>query len=108
MCSAAVVKARWGEGATGAATIGVVTFLITLAIALVGGFSGAALIAVRLLPLGAAVLVATVAGIIVVSFISSALSQIFRVAVYQYALSGQTPGGFAVPELQAAFQPHPA
>ena len=58
--SAAVVKARWGESATGAATIGVATFLISLAIALVGGVGGAALIAIRLLPLGAAVLAATV------------------------------------------------
>lgn len=78
--SAAVVKARWGESATGAATIGVATFLISLAIALVGGVGGAALIAIRLLPLGAAVLAATVVAVIVVPFISSALSQIFRVA----------------------------
>ena len=39
--------------------------------------------------------------------VSATLSQIFRVAVYQYALSGQTPGGFAGPQLQAAFQPQP-
>ncbi len=102
--SAAVVKARWGEGATGAATIGVVTFLISLAIALVGGFGGAALIAIRLLPLGVAALAATVAGIIVVSFISSALSQIFRVAVYQYAVTGEAPGGFDRQLLQSAFE----
>jgi len=101
--SAAVVKSRWGEGATGAATIWVVTFLATLAIALVGGVGGGALIAIRLVPLGVAVLAATVAGIIVVSFISSALSQIFRVAVYQYAVTGAAPGGFDRRLLQSAF-----
>jgi hypothetical protein len=40
--------------------------------------------------------------------VSATLSQIFRVAVYEFALYGQTPGGFDVPHLQAAFQPHPA
>lgn len=92
--SASVVKARWGEGATGAATIGVVTFLATLLIMLVGGVGGVALLAIGLWPLGVAVLAATVAGVIVVSFISSAVSQIFRVAVYQYAVSGAAPAGF--------------
>jgi hypothetical protein len=59
-----------------------VTFVITLVIVFVGGAGGVALIAIRLPPLGVAVLAATVAAVIVVSFISSALSQIFRVAVY--------------------------
>jgi len=101
--SSAVVKARWGEGATGAATISIVTALVTLVIVLVGGAGGAALIAIRLLPVGVAVLAATVGAVIVVSFISSALSQIFRVAVYQYAVTGQTPGGFDGRLLQDAF-----
>jgi hypothetical protein len=101
--SGSVIKARWGEGATGAATISVVTFIATFVIVLVGGAGGGALIAVHLLPLGVAVLVATVAAIIIVSFVSSALSQIFRVAVYQYAVSGQTPGGFDGQLLQEAF-----
>jgi Family of unknown function (DUF6159) len=101
--SAAVVKARWGESATGTATTGVATFLIGLAIALVGGVGCAALIAIRLLPLGAAVLAATVVAVIVVSFISTALSQIFRVAD-QYAVTGQAPGGFDGQTLQSAFE----
>jgi Family of unknown function (DUF6159) len=101
--SASVVKARWGEGATGAATIGVMTFLVTLLIMLVGGVGGVALLAIGLWPLGVAVLAATVAGVIVVSFISSALSQIFRVAVYQYAVSGAAPAGFDRGMLQEAF-----
>ena len=104
--SADVVKARWGESATGAATISIVTFLFSVVIAIVGGFTGAALMGTRLLPLGVAVLAATVAAIIVVSFISTALSQIFRVAVYQYAVTGATPGGFDGRLLQAAFEVH--
>jgi hypothetical protein len=101
--SAAVVKARWGESATGAATIGVATFLVTLLIVLVGGVGGAALMAIGLWPLGVVVLAATVVGVIVVSFVSSALSQIFRVAVYQYAVTGAAPGGFDRNLLQDAF-----
>ena len=62
-----------------------------------------ALIAIRLLPLGAAVLAATVVAVIVVSFISTALSQIFRVAD-QYAVTGQAPGGFDGQTLQSAFE----
>jgi hypothetical protein len=38
-----------------------------------------------------------------VSFISSALSQIFRVAVYQYAVTGEAPGRFDRRLLQSAF-----
>ncbi len=72
-------------------------------IVLPGGAGGAALIAIRLLPLGVAVLAATVAAVIVVSFISSALSQIFRVAVYRYAVTGEAPGGFDHQMLQSAF-----
>ncbi|CAM2815193.1 hypothetical protein BST27_01245 [Mycobacterium intermedium] len=101
--SATVVKTRWGEGATGAAAIGVVTFLSVLGIAVVGAGVGGALVAVRLWPLGVVVLAAAVLGIIVVSFLSSALSQIFRVAVYQYAVDGRAPGGFDHNLLQHAF-----
>lgn len=95
--------ARWGEGATGAATIDVATFLISLAIAVVGGVAGVALLAVPLVPAAVDVLALTVVAIIVVSFISSALGQIFRVAVYQYAVSGNAPSAFDGNLLRAAF-----
>jgi hypothetical protein len=101
--SSAVIRARWGEGATGAAAISIITFFLTLLIVLVGGAGGSALIAIRLLPFGIAVLAATVVVVIVVAFVSSALAQIFRVAVYQYAVTGETPGGFDSQLLQSAF-----
>lgn len=101
--SAAVVKARWGEGATGAATIGVVTFIVSFAIAVVGGVGFSVLAGAGLPLLAGAFVALAVAAILVVSFISSALSQIFRVAVYQYAVSGAAPGGFDGRLLQAAF-----
>jgi hypothetical protein len=49
-------------------------------------------------------LATTVAAVIVVSFVSTALSQIFRVAVYQYAVTGHAPGGFDGQLLQSAFE----
>ena len=51
---------------------------------------------------GVAVLL-LVAAVIVVSIVSSALTEIFRVAVYQYAVTGATPGAFDNALLQNAF-----
>lgn len=97
------IKARWGESAAGAATIGVVTFLVALVVVVGGVVVGIALIAARLAPLGVAVLAATFVCAVVISFVSTALNQIFRVAVYQYAVTGETVGGFDPRLLQAAF-----
>jgi hypothetical protein len=103
--SAAIVKARWGEGATGAATIGVVTFVATFVIVLVGAFGGALVMAMTNEQLLAgAIWAITIVGVVVVAIISSALNQIFRVAVYEYAVTGGTPSGFDSALLQTAFK----
>ncbi len=102
--SAAVVKAKWGEGATGAATIGVVTFLVSFAIAVVGGLGYYALTAAGLQLPAIAIAAIAVAGIVVVALVSSALNQVFRVAVYQFAVTGQAPGEFDGQLLQSAFK----
>jgi hypothetical protein len=99
-----VVKARWGEGATGAATIGLVTFLITFGIILVGGAGTVALFAAGVPLLGIILMGVVIAAVMVVALISSALSQIFRVAVYQYGVSGEAPTGFDGQMLQNAFR----
>lgn len=101
--SAAVVKAKWGEGATGAATIGLVTFAVSVVIAVVGWLGFGVLAGAGLHLFAVAFVAIAIAAILVISFISSALSQIFRVAVYQYALTGQAPGGFNDQLLQSAF-----
>jgi hypothetical protein len=106
--SAAIIKVRWGEGATGAATIGLVTVGISFVIATAGAVGVIMLLAGGQPLLGYAVLATAVVLMFGVAVVSATLSQIFRVAVYEYALSGQTPGGFDGPQLQAAFQPHPA
>jgi hypothetical protein len=106
--SAAIIKARWGEGATGAATIGLVTVGISFAIASVAIVGVVVLLEGGQVLLGYAVLAIAVVLMFGAAVVSATLSQVFRVAVYDYALSGQTPGGFAGQQLQAAFQPHPA
>jgi hypothetical protein len=55
--------------------------------------------------LGYLVLVIAVLLLFACTIVSVTLSQIFRVAVYEYALYGQTPRGFNGPQLQGAFQP---
>jgi hypothetical protein len=106
--SAAIIKARWGEGATGAATIGFVTVGFSFAIASVAIVGVVMLLQGGQALLGYAVLAIAVVLMFGAAVVSTTLSQIFRIAVYQYALSGQTPAGFAGPQPQAAFQPHPA
>jgi hypothetical protein len=106
--SAAIIKSRWGEGATGAATIGLVTVGFSFAIASVAMAGVVMLLEGGQAPLGYAVLAVAAVLMFGTAVVSATLSQIFRVAVYEFALYGQTPGGFDGPQLQAAFQPHPA
>ncbi|WP_239591611.1 DUF6159 family protein [Mycolicibacterium tusciae] len=101
--SVQVVKAKWGEGATGQVAISAVTGMIVFGIVLVGGGAGYALFAVNLAPVAIAVGAVAVAAVIVVAIISSALNSIFRVAVYQYAATGQAPAVFDSQLVQTAF-----
>lgn len=101
--SAAVVKARWGEGATGAVIISAVSNFAVMAIVFVG-MAGYFLLAKANQPLvGALIIAIAAAAFLAVMVVSSALNQIFRVAVYQYAANGTAPGGFDGRELEAAF-----
>jgi hypothetical protein len=103
--SAAIVKARWGEGATGAATISLVTIGVSFAIASVAIVGVVILLQGGQAVLGYLLLAVAVVLMFGVAVISATLSQIFRVAVYEFALYGQAPSGFNGPQLQAAFQP---
>ena len=101
--SVAVVKARWGEGATGTVAISAVTGLVVVIVMPGGAACGIVLFAAGLQQLAIAVIAIAVAAVIVVSIVSSALTEIFRVAVYQYAVTGATPGAFDNALLQNAF-----
>jgi membrane protein YdbS with pleckstrin-like domain len=62
-----------------------------------------ALASVGLQVLGFALVAVGAVAVLVVTAVSTALSQIFRVAVYQFAVTEQTPRGFDGEMLQAAF-----
>ena len=99
--SASMFRERWGQQITGNVAIGGIIFLAGLlpAAILIGGgvllwssasFLGALLVAIGALALAIAML------------ISRALSGIFGVALYRYALEGQPVGGFTQEELESA------
>jgi hypothetical protein len=99
--SGALFRERWGQQITGNIAIGAAVFLLGVlpAAVLIGGgillwpsasFLGALLVIVGALVLAIALLV------------SRALSGIFGVALYRYALDGETVGGFTQDELESA------
>jgi hypothetical protein len=99
--SASMFRQRWGQQITGNVAIGGAVFLIGVlpaALVIVAGvvlwssasFLGAVLVVIGALALAIAML------------ISRALSGIFGVALYRYALDGETVGGFTRDELESA------
>jgi hypothetical protein len=99
--SGALFKQRWGAQITGNIAIGGIVFLI-------GFLPGVALIAagVILWPttgvVGATLLVIGALVVCVALLISKALSGIFGVALYRYALEGEVLGGFTEDDLESA------
>jgi hypothetical protein len=102
--SASLFKARWGQQITGNIAIGA-------AVTLLGLLPAAALIVIGLLiwpsaGFAGAVLVVIGALILCVALvISKALSGIFGVALYRYALDGEVVGGFTQADLESAVKP---
>jgi hypothetical protein len=102
--SASLFRQRWGEQITGNVAIGGFVFLIGLipaGILIVGGILLWASTGV-----GGAILVGL--GVIVLAIallIQSALSGIFGVALYRYALEGETVGGFTSDEFESVVRP---
>jgi Family of unknown function (DUF6159) len=99
--SASMFRERWGQQITGNIAIGAAIFLIGVlpaAILIVAGialWSSASFLGALLVVIGALVLA-------IALLISRALSGIFGVALYRYALDGQAVGGFTVEELESA------
>ena len=99
--SASIFRERWGQQITGNIAIGAAVFLLGVlpAAALIAGgivlwpsasFPGALLVVVGALVLAIALL------------ISRALSGIFGVALYRYALDGEVVGGFTQEDMESA------
>ncbi len=99
--SASIFRERWGQQITGNIAIGGAVFLIGIlpaAVLIAGGialWSSAAFLGALLVIVGALVLA-------VALLIQKALSGIFGVALYRYALEGQAVGGFTAEELESA------
>jgi hypothetical protein len=99
--SGALFRERWGQQITGNIAIGAAVFLLGVlpAIALIAGgiavWPSASFLGAILVVIGALVLA-------IAMLISRALSGIFGVALYRYALDGETVGGFTQEELESA------
>jgi Family of unknown function (DUF6159) len=99
--SARIFRERWGEQITGQVSIGGIVLLAASVPALLLGVIGYALGGV-----GGGVLIAiAVAVLIVAAIISTALSQIFAVALYRFAVGRGATGAFTEEELASAVRP---
>jgi hypothetical protein len=99
--SSSLFSSRWGAQVTGNIAIGGAVFLFGVlpsALLIFAGF----LIWASAGFAGALLLVLGVVGLAISMLISSALSNIFGVALYRYALDGEALGGFTADELNSA------
>jgi len=102
--STGLFKSRWGQQVTGNIAIGGAVFLFGVlpsALLIFAGF----LIWASASFIGALLLVLGVIGLAISMLVSSALSNIFGVALYRYALDGEAVGGFSPAELESAVKP---
>jgi hypothetical protein len=99
--SAHIFRERWGEQITGQLSIGGIVVLAAIVPVLVLGLIGYAVGGA-----GGGVLIAiAVAVLIVAAIISTALSQIFAVALYRFAVGRGATGAFTQDELASAVRP---
>jgi hypothetical protein len=99
--SGSLFRERWGQQITGNIAIGAAVFLLGVlpaAALIVGGiviWSSASFLGALLVVIGALVLA-------IALLVSRALSGIFGVALYRYALDGETVGGFTQEDMESA------
>jgi hypothetical protein len=99
--SASMFRSRWGQQITGNIAIGGAVFLfgvlpaVLLIVAGVALWSSASFLGALLVVIGALVLA-------IALLVSKALTGIFGVALYRYALDGQAVGGFTAADLESA------
>lgn len=99
--SAGLFRSRWGQQVTGNVAIGGAVFLLGILPSMVLIGVGIAVWASASFA-GALLAVIGVIGFAISVLISSALSGIFGVALYRYALDDETVGGFTAEELESA------
>jgi Family of unknown function (DUF6159) len=102
--SASLFSSRWGQQVTGNIAIGGAVFLVGVlpsALLIFAGF----LVWASASFAGALLLVIGIIGLAISMLVSSALSNIFGIALYRYAIDGEAVGGFTVEELESAVKP---
>lgn len=99
--SAGLFKSRWGQQVTGNIAIGGAVFLFGILPSMLVIGAGVVIWATASFA-GALLVVLGVIGFAISVLISSALSGIFGVALYRYALDNQAVGGFTPQELESA------
>ncbi len=102
--SGSLLKSTWGENIIaqgGLGLIGLLAALPGIALIVIGVATGSAVVAVTLSAIG--ILILVVAMVVV-----SAMSGIYRTALYRYAIDGRTPTAFATINMAAAFGPRKA
>jgi hypothetical protein len=94
-------KKTWGENVVGQAGLGLIGFLASVpgfVVIAIGVGTGSLVAAIAIGAIG-------VAWLVVAATVVSALSGIYRTALYWYASTGTVPGDFAGIDFQAAFRP---
>lgn len=99
--SGSLFRERWGQQITGNLAIGGAVFLIGVLPSVALGALGVYVWASASFA-GALLVVLGVIGLAISLLISKALSGIFGVALYRYALDGEAVGGFTADELESA------
>ena len=98
--SSQLLKATWGEQVAFSFAIGLLGFLLALPAILVGGL----LLATGVVVLQAVGVLAAVAWIALVMAVTSALSAVFKAALYRYAVGKPVDPAFSPSDLSGAFQ----
>jgi hypothetical protein len=99
--SSSLFKSRWGQQVTGNIAIGGAVFLFGILPSALLVFAGV-LIWASASFVGALLVVIGVIGFAISALINSALSGIFGVALYRYALDGEATGGFTAADMELA------
>jgi hypothetical protein len=100
--SGRVIRERWGEGVVGSLVIGAIFSLLGIPVLIVGviGFSAFSSSHVA----GAVMLGVAVVLFVLVTSVQNAVTQLFRLELYEYATAGVGLGVFDEDELEEAFQ----
>lgn len=106
--SVEIIKRSWGEAVVGQAGIGLVMFLLALAVGIVFGVVGILALATGTSAgtvVGVAFIAIAVLGVLFIVALSSTLQSVYTTALYEYATAGKAGDYFSREDLAGAFRP---